>query len=163
MSWLSKLFTPSERRRSRRRPSPPVLAFYWDGEVPQPHAVPDISDSGLFLKTEDRWTASSLLRVTLQAHSEDPQNPGEAITVQCRVVRTGDDGAGMAIMLAEDKKSDSEQAVGSLATRRQFRTFLEHITKRSADKPLASLAIDQAPGTETPATQSTEQIPEKNQ
>jgi hypothetical protein len=136
MSWLSKLFAPPDRRKASRHPSPPLLAFYWDGESPKPHAVPDISRNGIFVKTEDRWTASSILRVTLQTQSEDPQKSGETITVQCRVVRAEEDGVGMAILLAEENRSGSPAALGSPATRRQFKKFIEHLAAEMTEKPL---------------------------
>lgn len=127
MKWLSRLFSSRERRRSERHASLPLMAFYWDGGIPVPHAVPDISRSGLFVKTADRWFPRTLLRVTLQKQSADPEHTDETITVQCRVVRTGEDGVGMAFMLAEDMREDQPSDVGTLATRRDLNQFFEHL------------------------------------
>lgn len=133
MNWLSKLFTARDRRRSKRHSSPPLVAFYWNGEVSNPHPVPDISQSGLFVKTGDRWSPRTLLRVTLQRAAGDSENTDEAITLLCSVVRTGDDGVGMAIVLAGQDRSGSRASAGSLATRRRLKEFIEHMDKDTTE------------------------------
>ena len=167
MNWLSKLFGISERRRARRQSSPPLLAFYWNGELPEPHAVPDISRTGMFVKTNDRWSESSMLRVTLQMQSEDPEKSGETITVQCKVVRTEEDGVGMALMLAEDGKSKDAAVAGSMATRKQLKTFLEHLSSAAEELPLSQPPHlpfpEPAQTTEEPTPQTTQQEPKVEQ
>jgi hypothetical protein len=148
--------------------SPPLLAFYWDGELPRPHAVPDISRTGMFLKTEDRWTSNSMLRVTLQMQTEDPEKPGETITVQCQVVRTGEDGVGMNIVLVEDGKSHPSPTVGSLATRKQLKKFIEHLTSRVNQSPVPESGrllfsqAEQSTAADGPDHQATSQDPPEN-
>ncbi|MGC8549074.1 MAG: PilZ domain-containing protein [Acidobacteriaceae bacterium] len=164
---MSKLFGTSERRRARRQISPPLLAFYWNGGLPEPHVVPDISRTGMFVKTNDRWSESSLLRVTLQMQSEDPQKSGETITVQCKVVRAEEDGVGMALMLAEDKKSKEEAAAGSMATRKQLKTFLEHLSAAAEELPQSQTPdlpfLEPAQTKEEPTPQTTQQQPKADQ
>ena len=135
MNWLSKLSALFDKRRSRRLLSPPLMAFYWDGGNATPHPVPDISHGGVFVKTPDRWSPRTLIRITLQRKSEDPQESDESITVQCRVVRAGEDGVGMAIMLAENNKREHSEGVGSLATRKQLNAFLEHLREDANGTP----------------------------
>ncbi|MGC8548233.1 MAG: PilZ domain-containing protein [Acidobacteriaceae bacterium] len=127
MKWLSRIFNLRDRRRDERRLSPPLMAFYWDGGIPVPHAVPDISRTGLFLKTPDRWHPRTLLRVTLQRRTQDPLEPEETITVQCRVVRAGHDGVGMAFMLADGYRDGSPTSVGRLASRKDLHRFFERL------------------------------------
>lgn len=127
MKWLSKIFSARDRRRSTRHSSPPLMAFYWDGGIPVPHAVPDISRTGLFVKTADRWHPRTLLRVTLQKKSNDPLLPDETITLQCRVVRTGNEGVGLAFMVAEGPNGDGQASVGRLATRKELNRFFESL------------------------------------
>lgn len=136
MKWLSKLFGPRDRRRSRRHSSPPLMAFYWDGGSSTPHPVPDLSHTGFFIKTADRWFPRTLVRVTLQRRAEDPEVSTDSITVQCRVVRTGDDGVGMAIMLAEEDQSEFPATLGSLATRRQLNEFFERVLTDATEPPI---------------------------
>ncbi len=127
MKWLSRIFNLRDRRRDTRTLSPPLMAFYWDGGIPVPHAVPDISRTGLFLKTPDRWHPRTLLRVTLQRRTQDPLEPEETITVQCRVVRTSHDGVGMAFMLAEGYRDGGPSRVGRLASRKDLHRFFEKL------------------------------------
>jgi hypothetical protein len=142
-----------------------VLAFYWDGGMPTPHSVPDISPTGIYVKTDDRWTPSSLIRVTLQMQSEDPEKADESITVQCRVVRTGEDGVGMAIVLAEEDQSEFPGALGSLATRRQLNKFLEHLLAEMPQQPPDDspyLPFPDLEQTAEPANPSAEHDPQQN-
>jgi hypothetical protein len=136
MKWLSRIFNLRDRRRDARKLSPPLMAFYWDGGIPVPHSVPDISRTGLFLKTPDRWHPRTLLRVTLQRRAQDPLEPEETITVQCRVVRAGHEGVGMAFMLADGYRSDSEISVGRLASRKDLHRFFERLASDFEDDSL---------------------------
>lgn len=127
MKWLARVFAARDRRRAARHAYPAVMAFYWDGGIPIPHAVPDISRTGLFLRTADRWHPRTLLRVTLQKRNLDPIMPDQTITIQCRVVRTGDDGVGMAFMLAEGFAGEGMADVGRLASRRDLNRFFDEL------------------------------------
>lgn len=111
------------------------MAFYWDGGVSHPHVVPDISHSGIFVRTVDRWFPRTLVRVTLQRKSDNPQESEETLTVQCRVVRSAEDGVGMAIMLADEDKTRYSDGVGSLATRKQLNKFLEQVREAAEKLP----------------------------
>lgn len=168
MSWLSKLFAARDRRRAQRHLSPPIMAFYWDGGVSSPHEVPDISNTGIYVKTEDRWTPSTLLRVTLQRTSEETQESEETLMVQCRVVRTGTDGVGMAIMLAEEDQSDFPAALETMATRRQLTKFLERLLAEATGNPIPEAPYlpfpeaEQAPGPANSSNQTVEQDPKED-
>ena len=134
MKWLARLFE-RERRRSRRYPNPPVEAFYWDGGLSVPRKVSDISHHGLYIRTEDRWYPRTLIRVTLQRKSLDPQTEGESIMLLCRVVRTDEEGIGMAIVLAEEDKSDYPISLGSQATRKELNKFIERMLTGATTTP----------------------------
>jgi hypothetical protein len=129
VKWLAKLFAARDRRRAARHFSPPLMAFYWDGGIPIPHMVTDISRTGLFLRTADRWHPRTLLRVTLQKKSKDPIQPDQTITVQCRVVRTGEEGVGMAFMLAEGYSANGGADIGMLASRKDLSHFLNQLAE----------------------------------
>ena len=135
MKWLAKLFK-RERRRSKRYPNPPVNAFYWDGGHSTPRRVSNISYHGLYIRTEDRWYPRTLIRVTLQRTSLDPQIEGESIMLLCRVVRTDEEGIGMAIVLAEEDKSDYPISLGSQATRKELNKFIERMLTGATSTPM---------------------------
>lgn len=154
MSWLSKLFSAPDKRGAPRLFSPPLIAVYWDGGLSAPHVVPDISPTGVFVRTPDRWSPRTLIRITLRRRPEDRDGAGETITVQCRVVRAAEDGVGMAIMLAEEDKTDYPVALGSLATRKQLNAFLERVRADATGTPIPETPFLPFPSL-TPATQPT--------
>jgi len=165
VKWLAKLFAARDRRRAARHFSPPLMAFYWDGGIPIPHIVTDISRTGLFLRTADRWHPRTLLRVTLQKKSKDPIQPDETITVQCRVVRTGEEGVGMAFMLAEGYSADAAANVGMLASRKHLSHFLNQLAEdfrglSEQDNPF--LPFPEVPNAEQAAQEDDLTIPPLN-
>jgi hypothetical protein len=70
-SWLERLWSPDPRkapdqRKSTRGPAPGLAAYYWTGAAPKAHIIRDISASGLYIVTEERWYPGTLILVTLQ-------------------------------------------------------------------------------------------------
>src|ERR1019366_451978 len=64
-SWLQRWWS-TELRQAPRHPAPGLEAFYWDGLPPSPHDVRDISSTGLYLVTDERWYPGTLVLMTLQ-------------------------------------------------------------------------------------------------
>lgn len=91
-------FAPRRRRSAARRTTPTLVAHYWNGGAPGSQPVRDISESGFYLTTRERWYPGTLLMVTLQRTGAAT---GEAvsITVQSRVVREDKDGVAFAFVL----------------------------------------------------------------
>ena len=165
VKWLAKLFSARDRRRAARHFSPPLMAFYWDGGIPIPHMVTDISRTGLFLRTADRWHPRTLLRVTLQKKGKDPIQPDQTITVQCRVVRTGEEGVGMAFMLAEGYSANGAADVGMLAGRKDLSHFLNQLAEDfngSGDKEHPFLPFPEAANAEQATAKDDVAIPPAN-
>lgn len=140
MNWLAKLLG-REKRRSRRYPNPPVQAFYWDGGHSTPRKVANISHHGIYIRTEDRWYPRTLIRVTLQRTTRDPQIEGESIMLLCRVVRTDEEGIGMAIVLEEEDKSEYPISLGSQATRRELNKFMERMLSGTPKTEIPYLSV----------------------
>ena len=64
--WLEQLIAKDkERRRAERQPAPPLVVYYWDGAAPAAHAVRDVSLTGMYLATEQRWYPNTLIRMTV--------------------------------------------------------------------------------------------------
>ena len=61
------------------------------------HPVRDISPTGMFIVTEERWYPGTVIRVTLT----DRHNPTaeRSITVNAKAVRWGSDGVGLEFVL----------------------------------------------------------------
>jgi len=106
-NWLQRLFLgdPPEPRSSPRFVVPGLIAYFFTGGVPTPHEVRDISTSGLYIVTGERWYTGTIILLTLT----DRHNPNteRSLTVNARVARSGDDGVGFEFLLAGDKRLET--------------------------------------------------------
>jgi hypothetical protein len=94
-NWLS-----SDRRKSPRQPLPGLVAYYWTGSTPRAYQIADISSSGFYLLTEERWFPGTMVLMTLQRTDSSGKNLDDSIAVQSRVVRWGVDGLGLAFVVS---------------------------------------------------------------
>ena len=93
-SLTTVVSAPGDRRRSKRHPLPGLVAYYWTGGTPQAHQIGDISSTGFYLLTKERWVPDTLIRMTLQRPGPKGEKAEEAISVVSRVVRWGENGVG---------------------------------------------------------------------
>lgn len=63
--------------------------------LPGVHVIRDISATGLYLVTRERWPVGSEVRMSLQRTGQSFQGPHSPITLQLRVTRWGADGVGL--------------------------------------------------------------------
>jgi Flp pilus assembly protein TadG len=91
-----------DRRQAQRLQSLPLVAFYWDGKEPVAHAVLNISSSGLYLLTDQRWYPGTVVSVTLQRAKASDADPNRAISVHGKVVRSAPDGVGLEFIWSRD-------------------------------------------------------------
>jgi hypothetical protein len=103
---------PSEQKRAKRYQEPRTVAYYWDGSVPVPHEIRDVSLTGAYLHTQERWYRGTIVKLTLKASGAVADAPAESIEVRCQVVRHGPDGVGLRFISQE------------MAERRSLRRFL---------------------------------------
>ena len=104
-----------DRRTTRRKRWPRLLAYDSSGGVLEVHGVRDLSANGLYLMTKSRWPLGTLITLTLQRTDgvSDDALPN-AITVQLSVVRWGKDGVGLAFT---QSAAMEESPLMALATR----------------------------------------------
>ena len=98
--WLKPVAPPSDRRRAHRRYVPGVAAYFYTGGAPKPYEVADISMSGFYLVTDERWMPGTMIQMTLQkpcARGERKQS----IAVLAKIVRKGTDGVGAEFVMPE--------------------------------------------------------------
>ena len=57
---------PPDRRRAERRKSPELAAYLWNGSMQQQAGIKDISSTGLYLLTRERFVPGDLISLTLQ-------------------------------------------------------------------------------------------------
>jgi hypothetical protein len=93
LRWLS-----TDRRSSKRHPLPGLVAYYWTGGAPQAFHIGDISASGLYLLSDERWYPGTMILMTLQRTNTDGEGPDDYIAVQTKVVRWGTDGIGLSFV-----------------------------------------------------------------
>lgn len=122
-NWIHKLW-PSDLRSSPRRAVNGLRAFYWNGLPPDPHEVRDISSTGLYVVTDDRWYPGTVILMTLQDSDALEPDSGHAVAVNVRAVRCGDDGVGLQFMLTDDDKEAQRGKKGQPDDKREFDKFL---------------------------------------
>ena len=128
-NWLERWWSPDPRKAPREL-SAGLAAYYWNGAAPKPHAVKDVSNTGLYVVTEERWYPGTLVLMTLQKAGEHDQISERSIQVMSRAVRWGNDGVGLQFVLPEDqdmRKGKSPQMDG--AGRKELARFLKTLLK----------------------------------
>ena len=100
-SWkrrLRRLGYPETLRADRLAPTC-LAARQGDNRAPMAASIRNISSTGLYLLTEERWPLGELISLTLQGQGA-PENCSEfQIPVQARVSRHGEDGIGLSFVL----------------------------------------------------------------
>jgi hypothetical protein len=99
-SWLQRWWAPDPKKSPEKRTAPRgasygLEAYYWTGGAPQSHSVRDISSTGLYIVTEERWYPGTLILMTLQAADYAGDGNRNSISVHSRAVRWGNDGVGL--------------------------------------------------------------------
>jgi hypothetical protein len=102
--WLARLLQgePEDPRVASREALPGLIAYYFTGGTPVGQAVRDISPTGMYVVTEERWYPGTVVRMTLT----DRHNPSNerSITVNAKAVRWGMDGVGLEFVFEEQDR-----------------------------------------------------------
>lgn len=139
-SWFEWLIG-RERRRAERRKTVRLIAHYWDGAAPRGHDIRDISSTGLYLLTEQRWYPGTLVTMSLQRAGLPDSDPDRSIRVNAKVVRSDSDGVGLAFVTTEKHLHDT--APGAFldgSDRKALRRFLDRL-RSSAGQSLIEYAL----------------------
>jgi hypothetical protein len=111
-TWLQRLLSPepSDPRKAPRTALPWLVAYFFTGARPVAHGIRDISATGLYVFTEDRWYPGTVVRITLT----DNRNPTaeRSITINAEVIRSAEDGVGFHFVLKDGKDSRHAYASG---------------------------------------------------
>lgn len=103
-TWLPAGLT-TDRRGAFRKRWPRLVAFGDHGEALTVHGVRDISATGMYLMTEERWPLGAEVRMSLQRTDGLDERAANPITVQLRVSRWGADGVGLEFMQQDTEES----------------------------------------------------------
>ena len=124
-SWFKRM-SSSEHRKAQRMNAPLLVAYYWDGSAPTSHPIQNISSTGFYLPTKDRWLPGTMVTMTLQrtdtAHGNSDAEPN--IAVLSKVVRLDEHGVGFAFIPLDSHPGDlKSKPVG----RRDLDRFLDQL------------------------------------
>jgi hypothetical protein len=134
-SWLIRwLFPgPPNRRKASRRPAPGLAVNFWTGGPPQAHSIRDVSATGLYVVTAERWYPGTLVRLTLTNTDSEEQPAERSITVGARAIRWGNDGVGLEFVLQKAQKLRRGQpSTFGGVDRTQLDQFLKHFRAAAA-------------------------------
>jgi hypothetical protein len=93
--------TSQHHPRAERRVAPDLAAFHFHGSIPYPATVKNISSTGAYLLTEERWDPGSIVSLSLQRSGPFEKSPQQRFGVQARAVRWGEDGVAVSFVLPE--------------------------------------------------------------
>jgi hypothetical protein len=126
--FLRWLFPDVNQRRAKRYPTPGVVAYYWTGGAPYSYQVGDMSATGLFLLTKERWAPGTLIQMTLQRQDGRINNSDSSICVLSEVVRWSDNGAGFNFILSDyDNVLDYGIQPAEAVDRKSIERFLKRV------------------------------------
>jgi hypothetical protein len=124
-SWWQKLLYPEPTlpRKALRESFSGLSAYFWTGGVPVQHVIQDISATGMYVVTDERWYPGTVVRMTL-TDSKEP-TVERSITVNAQAVRWGNDGVGLKFVFQDGKDLGRglEHVVGGIS-RKQLDQFL---------------------------------------
>jgi hypothetical protein len=90
-------FPAQQGRRAERRTSPSLSAYHWKGSIPRQDKIRDISSTGAFLLTQERWEPGEVIPLLLQRSG--PLERENSFSVRARTVRSDDQGVAVSFVL----------------------------------------------------------------
>jgi hypothetical protein len=128
-SWLQRLLSPDppQPRKNLRATLPGLTAYFFTGATPVAHTIRDISSTGLFVVTDERWYPGTLVQMTLKKTEEGVPRTEYSISLTVKALRWGNDGVGVAFILRDPRNPTYDSIHAQGATRAEMDQFLERI------------------------------------
>jgi len=128
-SWLQKLISPDpvEPRKNTRETVPGLTAYFFTGGTPMAQTIRDISSTGLFVVTEERWYPGTLVQMTLKKTEEGMPRTEYSISLTVKALRWGNDGVGVQFILKDLRNPTYDSIHAQGATRAEMDVFLSRI------------------------------------
>ena len=131
-SWLQRFLSPDppQPRKAARETLEGIAAYFFTGGESKAHGVRDISPTGFYVFTEERWYPGTIIRMTLTDRRQPTAE--RSITVNAGVVRWGNDGVGLQFVL-QDGKSRGKAPDGMMPgpTKAQVEQFIARLRSGS--------------------------------
>jgi hypothetical protein len=128
-SWWQRLLSPAEPplpRKAPRETLPGLTAYFWTGGAPIAHDIQDVSPTGLYVVTEERWYPGTVIRMTLTDCTEPTSE--RSITVNATSMRWGNDGVGLQFVFQDDKNPHRGPAASlDGVNRKQLDQFMQRL------------------------------------
>jgi len=143
-SWFKGL-SSSNHRGAERRKSPLLVAHYWDGGVPMAHDIQNISSTGFYLVTTERWHPGTVVTMTLQRTDIPDANVSSEgyITVLSKVIRMGEDGVGFEFIPQPESSGQTDSRTRESAGKKALGRFIERLKSDQGHAMIGSTAENQ--------------------
>ncbi|WP_109485916.1 PilZ domain-containing protein [Occallatibacter savannae] len=125
----------SDQRKFSRLVLPNVVGYIGTAHSSRPHRIADISVGGFCMIIDDSWTPGTELPITLKREDWDGEESPQRVTVQARVVRSGQNGTGFSIALGSSTATDIYDDAHRIE-RKQMEEFLQELQKPKAPRSL---------------------------
>ncbi len=143
-NWLQRWLSPEPPlpRKNQRESVPGLVAFFWTGGTPERHGIRDISATGLYVLTDERWYLGTVIRMTLTGGGEP--NAESSLSVNATVIRWGNDGVGVQFILQNPKDPRQRNALGDGAIQgvdqKRLDQFIQRLkSNQDNDRPVQNL------------------------
>ena len=87
-----------------------LSAYFWTGAAPRAHAICNISSTGLYVITEERWYPGTLVQMTLKK-SGDETGAETTISLLVRANRWGNDGVGLSFVVRDPRNPHAADSI----------------------------------------------------
>lgn len=139
-------FSRSHSKRAERQPGHGFVAHHGSGTNARHDDIKDISSTGLYLLTEERWLPGTVVSLTLQMKSPLEEISERRISLQAKCIRWGEDGVGLSFVLPNapganawrvllqnaSEQSEPDGVLGLARIAKAF-AFLSRICPRAAE------------------------------
>ncbi|MGA2349197.1 MAG: hypothetical protein ABSF70_02090 [Terracidiphilus sp.] len=129
-NWLQRWLSPDppEPRKAPRETLPGLAVYFWTGGTPKPHAILNISSTGMYVLTEERWYPGTLVQMTLKKTAPGKTIPECSISLLARANRWGNDGVGLSFVVRDPRNSrGGDDAQANSVSREELDQFLARI------------------------------------
>ena len=104
-SWLERWWSPDPRKAPREHAARAWPRITGPAALQKRRNIRDISATGLYVVTEERWYPGTLVLLTLTNTEGEGTAAERSISVHSRAVRWGNDGVGLQFILSDPRKS----------------------------------------------------------
>jgi hypothetical protein len=131
-NWLQRWLNPDppEPRKAARAALPDLTVYFWDGGIPKAHEIRDISATGMYVVTDERWYPGTLVQMTLKKIGCNGVKVAATICLMARANRWGNDGVGVGFVVHDPRKPRRDESDG--IERADLNRFLAQIKQQKS-------------------------------